>query len=136
MRLLNTVLILFMATPISTYAACEIAGGAYTSFGGSEIFIQLDLNDSHAYKLRHEAWLPGKHEKREEKRLIGQYSCNGEILTLTFGNSTGKARVSKLGENPVSLDPNTKVLEFWIIQGHELEFMSNEILYPSRINAP
>ena len=129
MNVHKIILILLMAAPLSTYATCEIATGVYADFGGTETFIQLALQDHRSYELRRETWLPGNYEKREEKSRKGQYACVGHTLTLTFGDSVGKARLVKVGENPVKLTPHDKTLEFWMIHGPELKFMENEILY-------
>ena len=128
-ELINYWLFMLLVVPISACTSCEIAEGAYASFGGTEAFIQLDLDPNNAYKLKREVWIPGKYEKREEKRLFCQYVCEGKALALTLENSKGKAKMFNVGENPISIDPNSEALKFWMTQGDELEFMENEILY-------
>lgn len=108
-------------------STCKIPRGNYESFSATESQVVLTLAKNE-FVLRHETWLPGQYENREQVEERGAWSCSGGEVVIHTKIEEAKAQLKVIGENPLGYPSATKALVFEKSKNNAL---SQEILYPA-----
>lgn len=92
-------------------ASCIIPTGTYSSIGGSENQITLELQNTR-YVLKHEQWQPGQYDNRSTTKTPGIWSCSGQTANFELEGNAITALYEPIGENPLGMDTKSKALIF------------------------
>jgi len=103
----------------------------YKNFGGSEYSTELSLKKDNTFILTHNTWAANEYNTNNLTSTNGSWSCFKKDITFKFEDITIKANFSKIGSNPWSIKQNTKVISFEDLPLQNLQYLKNEILYPS-----
>ena len=123
------IILIFLIITLPACATCNIPKGSYTSFGGSEEFTQLRLNDDYTFKIKYETWSPSDYKNRSTSEFDGVFKCKGKLLSLVDGELSEKAQATKVGENPLGIPSNIDAIKFDEILSTKYKFLEKEILY-------
>ena len=137
MRKLLFLLLTLIAMPACS--DCGLVTGDYANVGGSEESTSLLLVANKTFTLEHGTWQPGQYKNRQISKVEGTWSCKQNQVTLKVKNEVVTAKVVLVGENPLGIKVDTKVLSFSSNSGFsfnsrassKMAYLANEILYPT-----
>ncbi|MBL4608929.1 MAG: hypothetical protein JKY01_14020 [Pseudomonadales bacterium] len=126
--MLKILALLLSLLALSACGSCNTENLIYSSFGGNESITSLELLPNNMFNLKHESWKPGQKDKSTKSNSQGQWSCNKNNIQLNIENKHHSSSLVVIGKNPLGLDEKEVALHF---QEGDIDFLSNEILYPS-----